>query len=173
MRHIALASLTLIELPPPEAISAAAAAGYQGISITTDCPLIPEAFRDGAAHYSLLEDKALLRATRQRAQDTGLSLDLLEAFVVGPEYTDDACRRTMDVADELGIKQLAAVSIDEDRARMSDNLAAMCEMAASRGMGVNLEFMPLLAVRSLADTVALINEGKYPGLTIMVDALHL
>ena len=74
----------------------------------------------------------------------------------------------------MGIERLNAVNFDTDEIRMSEYLIALCEVATSRGFVVNIEFMPLLPIfTSLAETVARLSTGKYRGLTIMLDVLHL
>jgi len=155
-------------------ISAAADAGYQGVSLTAGGPLIPASMQTISPPHPLVGDRKLRRATMARAKDTGIKLDLLEGLVTSADFTSAACREFMDVAEEMDIKHLAAVNVDTDRGRMSESLAATCEMAGQRGLIVNIEFMPLLPFfTSVEETAKMLGEKIFPGLTMMVDVLHL
>jgi sugar phosphate isomerase/epimerase len=172
-RHLSLGYLTVMDVSPAETVSVAAATGYDGISLAIGSSFLPARMRMDRTLQSVIEDADLRRDTVRRARDTGVSLDQMEGFILHPEVDLARWRMALDLTAEMGIPQIAAFDADFDRTRASDNLAALCEMAAERGLGVCLEFHPKSPTNSVAETARLIETGKYRGLKILVDALHL
>ena len=77
-----------------------------------------------------------------------------------------------EIAAEFGGRHVLAAGDDRDFSRLSDNLAALCELASGFGMTIDVEFMPWTAVpdfdaaRSLVESCGASNAG------ILIDALH-
>ena len=173
MRHISLAFLTLAHITPPELVSAAAGAGYQGVSVLADTSILPPAMSAGPS-YSLIDDPNLRHETMTRAADGGISLDMLEGILLSTSFNPDRCKAAMDMAAELGIPQIATLVVGEiEQAQVEDQLVLMCEMANERGMYVTIEFSGRSKLRSAAATAALVGSGKFPGLRMLIDTLHL
>ena len=100
MRHLSLAAITLKDLPAVSLISAVSSAGYQGISVPVGNSLMPANMRDGVRPYCLVENVPLRREVVKRAHDAGISLDLMEGFIISPIFTMAACGRAMDAAED-------------------------------------------------------------------------
>jgi sugar phosphate isomerase/epimerase len=173
MRQLSLGCVTLLDVPVLDLVSAAAAAGYHGVSVPTGAPMMPSDYGQVGFQHSLLNDSPLRRQIVSRAADAGLSLDLMEGFIVGESFDPEICARTLDVAVEMGVKEVSVSPADPNPQRFRDNLAILCALAVERQRDVSQEFWPLSHVSSFADCVRLIDEGRYPGLRISVDALHL
>jgi sugar phosphate isomerase/epimerase len=173
MRHVSLACLTVMDADPPAVVSIAAAAGYQGISLAAGARFLPAAMDPGTRIDSVIDDVSLRRETMRRAADTGVRLDMLEGLILSPDLTAAKWRMALDVMQEMGVKQLATFDSDPDRGRAADQLAALCESAQAREIGVCIEFHSRSQLRSIAAAAHLVDQGRYPGLKILVDALHL
>jgi sugar phosphate isomerase/epimerase len=80
----------------------------------------------------------------------------------------------MDVFGELGARLFNVVLTDRDESRANENMAGLCELAIPRGMTMAAEFSALGGpVSSLAVAVGLATSGKFPGLKVLIDSLHL
>ncbi len=78
----------------------------------------------------------------------------------------------LDAAAELGARHVLTTADDTDHERLQDNLCALCDAAAARGLTIDLEFVPWLSVSSLAGATDLVRRCDHAALGIAVDALH-
>jgi sugar phosphate isomerase/epimerase len=171
MHRLSLAHMTVIGLTPPEIVMLAADLGCAGVSLN---PGLATGLDVGGPVYRLDNDPAMRRATARALADTGVTLDLVEAIIMA-DIAPAETLAVLDVFAELGATEVNVAIADPDQHRASDHLSAICEFAGVRSMTPMIEFFRSAggAVPTLAAAVAMIATGKYPGLRIMVDALHL
>jgi sugar phosphate isomerase/epimerase len=162
-----------MDVTPPEMVCIAAATGYQGVSLAAGKTFLSPEMNTDLPIHSVIDNVALRHETMKRAADTGVRLDLMEDIVLSPVLDRVKCRMALDVMEEMGITRAATFDADPDRTRASECLAALCEDATARGMGVCIEFHSRSHLKSAAAAAQLISRGHYPGLKILVDALHL
>lgn len=161
-RLLSFAAGMALDVPPEEAVAAAATAGYGALGLRFAAPG---------------PDDAALVALRDRIDDSGLR-------VLDVEYVnltaDDAARewhlRLLEIGAALGAAHLITISTDPDQARTAARFAALCE--AADGVGgprPALEFMRFTQVRTLADALAVLDRAGTGAdrAGILVDALHL
>lgn len=129
------AHLAAIRLSPPDLIHAAADAGYDYVSLR----LIPTT--DQEPHHDLAGDAALMRATKQALQDTGMSVWDCEVIRMDPDHGPDFYIPMMEAAAELGVKHYITQTPDPDVERAKDRFARACELAAPLGLTLDLEFI--------------------------------
>jgi len=155
---VSLAAGCVPEASPPETVTAAAGAGFDASGVWYD-----------AATWS----PAVAAEVRRRLDDTGLAALDLEVARLRPELDRDGLARLVDAAADVGAANILCISLDEDHARTSDHLAAVCAMAASAGITVVLEFMRFTAVHTLAEAVTVVRRTGAANAGVLVDALHL
>ncbi len=115
---------------------------------------------------------ATTRAIRQQARDAGLELLDLEVAWIMPGAPDPWLTELVDIAAELGARNLLCVSSDPDMAATTAKFQALVDRATGTGVRVNLEFgiftevKTIHAARSILETV----EGEAKAL--LVDTLH-
>ena len=167
MRPISLAPLTALELSPPELVSCAADAGFDGVGLrliraTDDEPLLPT-----------IGVTPMIRETRRRLEDTGLFLLDIEVLRLRPE-TDvrDDFGPFLETGAYLGAEQILVTGNDPDHARLADNLAELGYFAAGFGMTPNLEPMPWTDVRDLHEAAQIARHCAGSGVGVLVDAIH-
>jgi sugar phosphate isomerase/epimerase len=97
----------------------------------------------------------------------------MEGFILSPVLSLERCRMAMDITAEMGIPQVATFDAETDSVRASEYLEALCEMAAERDLKICIEFHSRSKLRSIAAAAKLASEGRYRGLKILIDALHL
>jgi sugar phosphate isomerase/epimerase len=170
MHRLALANLTAIGLTPAEIIHLAADIGCEGVALNPGLAAIDL----GGPIHRIDNDPAMRRETAKALADTGVTIDLVDAFVVTPEFSLTLAETVMDVFGELGARMFNVVLTDRDESRGNDNLTALCELAIPRGMTMAAEFSALGGpVSSLAKTIEMATSGQFPGLKVLIDSLHL
>jgi len=166
MNPLSLSYYTVPELDPPATVDVAAACGCDHIGLRL------LAGQPGSDLLPIMTDRALRRATRQRLDDSGLTvLDANTARLV-PATSVSAFRPFFEVAAELGARHALATADDADGDRLADRLAELCDLAAEYDMTVQLEFVPWMRVASLVDAGGMVQRAGRPNLGIAIDALH-
>jgi sugar phosphate isomerase/epimerase len=170
MHRIALAHLTVVGLTPPEIIRLAAELGCEGVALNPALAKIDL----GRPLFRIDNDPAMRRQTAQALAETGVTIDLIDSFVIAPDFSLADATAVVEVFTELGTSLANVVPMDHDAARRTDNLAALAEVAKAHGMTLAMEFAPLGGpLPSLKEAVALVTSGSVPGLKILIDSLHL
>lgn len=169
--RFSLAALTVLELSPPEMVETAARAGYDLVGLRP-VPATPE-----EPSFPLMTDAALLRETCRRIRDTGIKVADIETLRLKPETSvRDDFARFMEVGAALGASEILVAGNDDDHARLIDNFAALCELAAPHGLHPHLEFMPWTGVKNLNEArqiVGAVREAGHTNACLLVDAFHL
>lgn len=160
-----LAQLTVLDVPPPQAVAIAARTGYQHIGVR----LLP-ATPGGAAY--LMDEPKLLRETLAAMADTGISVFDLEIVRLAPDTDVSSFTRFFEVGQALGAKAILVAGNDPDEGRLIDSFAAFCEAAAPYGLSGDLEFMPWTEVPDLATAIRVVRAAAQPNGGILIDALH-
>ena len=128
MHRLALANLTAIGLTPAAIIHLAAEIGCEGVALNPGLADIDL----GGPIYSIDNDPARRRETAKALADTGVTIDLVDAFVVTPDFSLTLAETVMDVFGELGARLFNVVLTDRDQNRADEKLAALCELAMPR-----------------------------------------
>ncbi len=163
---IGVAHFSAIEAPPASFVGLAAGAGFSRAGLRL-FPAFP-----GAPYYSLPAGGAEAREVASRLDDTGVTLWDIEFIVIDADFDPLSPRRVLEDAAALGAQRLSVCGQDADRARLTDNFARLCALAAEVGMAVDLENMGWRPVRSFTDAVAVVEASGVPNGGVLVDALH-
>jgi len=164
-RILSLAHLTAIDLAPPALIRAAAEAGFDAVGLR----LIR--VTDTTPGYPLMNDARMMRETRAALSDTSLSVHDIEFVRIEPGTDFDALEPFLDAGATLGAREVVVAPYDPDLSRLADRLAAFAERAATRSLGVSMEFFPWTPPRDLDAALALVTQAG-PRAGLLVDALH-
>jgi sugar phosphate isomerase/epimerase len=150
---LVLAYHSVVEATPAELIGAAAAAGFDGVTVVVD----PQLARDA----------------RTRADAAGLRIAGGSCGWLRDELDRTAMHAKLEALRVLSAPSARIVGWDTDRARIVANLAVLCDAAAGYGLRVSMEYAAFLGVRTAADARAVLDAVGRPNLDITVDALHL
>ena len=157
-RIISLAAGVVQEFPAAEVIHAAAQAGFNAAGIWCDLK-----------HWSGACTDRVSRALR----DTGLVALDLEVVWFQPGEADSAHDAVIEIAMEIGARNLLCVSSEPDIARTRQRFAHTCRKAEGSTLRVVLEFLALTDIRSLPQALAVVKDVGHPAGGILVDTLHL
>jgi sugar phosphate isomerase/epimerase len=150
------------------------------VSISTGLSSIPPAMMAAMGHpdfnlypqWSLETDAALRRELKAAMADTGVHIGLGEGIRV-PDTGDIRDRApALDIMAELGAHRINAVSMEHDMARTYDQLGALADMVAERGMIFTVEFAPGNAIAALADALAAVEHIGRERCRVLLDSMH-
>ena len=167
MKHdYSLAHLTALHLSPPELVEVAAAGGYRyvglrGTRVAPDDPVAP-----------LTTDGVLLRETKARLAATGVEVLDIELARMGPNADPKAFERLLEIGAELGARHVIAQLPDPDRARKIERFAALCDLAASFGLTVELEFPSWTETPDLTEATRVLRAVNRANAGLLIDVLH-
>jgi sugar phosphate isomerase/epimerase len=167
MAHrIGLAALTVLELSPPDMVSCAAEAGFDCIGLRL-IPATPE-----EVQHAMVGDTPLVRETERRLKQTGIRCLDIEIFRLKPETKVSDFRAALETGARLGAREALIAGNDPDEARLTETFAALCDLARTYGIGVNLEPMPWTDCRSFAQGVRIVAAAGRDNGGVLIDAIH-
>jgi sugar phosphate isomerase/epimerase len=164
---LGLAHFSAIGVPPLDFVALASKVGFSAVGLRL-CPAFP-----GAPFYEIRPGSAQMRSIRTLLAQTGLHVYDIEFVVIDDAFASEAIRPILDSAAELGARRLSVCGDDPDHGRLVANFAALCELAAGFGMGVDIENMPWRHVATLQDATRVVREAQRANGGVLVDALHL
>ncbi len=115
---------------------------------------------------------ATTRAIRQQARDAGVQLLDCEVAWIMPGAPDPWLTDLVDIAAELGARNLLCVSSDPDMAATTAKFQAMVDRAKGTGVRVNLEFGIFTEVKSIHMARAILEQVEGEAKALLVDTLH-
>jgi sugar phosphate isomerase/epimerase len=161
---LALSALTILDCPPPDAVSAAALAGFDALGLR----VFPAGDEPG---WPLLGDTPMLRETRRRLADTGLTCWDIEVLRLRADKTWAEQLAILDAGHAVGARYVLVNVNDPDAARRLDRLNRLAVEAEARGLTLAVEYMIFTEIRTLQEAVALVMaiEGTA---VVLPDSLH-
>jgi sugar phosphate isomerase/epimerase len=164
--EFSLAHLTVLPCSPPEMVNIAAKAGYNYVSFRITSVTAEE------ESYPLMNDRTMMRETKQRLADTGLKVLDVELARLDPATEPETYQLLFEVCGELAARAVIAQLPDSDRARAVDRFGRLCDLAAPYGLTVDLEFPSWTETPDLPAAVSVLETVRRPNAGILVDTLH-
>lgn len=115
---------------------------------------------------------ATTRAIRQQARDAGIELLDLEVAWIMPGPPDPWLTELVEIAAELGARNLLCVSSDPDMAATMAKFQAMVDRAKGTGVRVNLEFGIFTEVKTVHMARSILEAVEGEAKALLVDTLH-
>lgn len=160
---LSLAYITVEGADPLEQIEAARRAGFDAVGL--------RALQPNGRHlaHALIGNVARVAAVAAALETQRMAVLDFEVLTLEARFTVDAALPFLDLAAELGAREVQVVCEDPDLERAADRLAALAEASSARGLGTALEFMAFRTVDSLETALSVTARG---GARILIDALH-
>lgn len=156
-RRISLAAGIMPEATPAQLVDAAAASGFDFGGMWAE--------KDSWT-------AATTRAVRRQAREAGVELLDLEVAWIMPGELDPWLSEMVEIAAELGARNVLCVSSDPDPASTADKFQALVDRAQGTGVRVNLEFGLFTAVKTIHGATAILREVEGEAKALLVDTLH-
>jgi sugar phosphate isomerase/epimerase len=160
MRTISLAAGTILDVGPVQAVDVAADAGFPAVGIWFDARSWTDAVADGV---------------RARAGERGVDILDIEPVMLTPADSSalDHGEAIVDAAMRIGARHVLVASRDGDEARVANRLHELSQRLSGSDVRLVLEFLPVLAVRTLPQALSIVALVGDPRLGVLVDNLHL
>ncbi len=155
---VSIASGVLPEFTPREMAAAAAGAGFEAVGLWVD----PDKW-----------DAGVTRDVRRIVSDAGLIVLDAEVIWIQPGPLDPVHLRIVDIAAEIGARNLLVVSSDPDLDAAANKLAALVDHAQPAGISVSLEFGAFTEIKSLAMALEVLERSGRSRAGLLIDPLHL
>lgn len=167
LRRLSLSPLTMVDVAPPDLVTAAATAGFDSVGIRV--------FPGGTdtAWPMLGGNTPMMRETRLRLADTGLRVLDVEVLRIRRDKDPAEALHILDAAAELDARYALVNCNEPDRVRLVDRLGELSREARQRGLQLGVEFMIFTDVPTLEDALSLVTAVDDPAVVLVVDALHL
>lgn len=163
---LSLPHLTMLDATPPEVVRAGADAKFDAVGLR----IFPT--MAGERQHPLIGDTPMLRETLRLLADTGLKVLEIEAIWLKPDTNPAAYLSGFEAAGRLGARIVQTIGDDPDEARLTDNYAALCNLAAPFGLTLDLEYMAFASPNRLDVTRRIVRNADVPNGGLMVDCLH-
>ncbi|MFT4115234.1 MAG: sugar phosphate isomerase/epimerase [Bradyrhizobium sp.] len=163
----ALAQLTVLELNPPETVTAGAEAGFDAVGLRLH-PVRPD-----DTVYPMNGDTPMMRETLARMGDTGITILDLEVMRLVREKDPKDFLPFFETGQRLGASRVLTLIDERDDGLSTELLARAADLAAPFGLTLGLEFMPWIGVNNLAQATKIAKAAGRKNVGLLVDSLHL
>ncbi len=162
-----LAHFTVLDVHPHYLIMLAARHGFATVGLRLH-PAFP-----GSPYYELPIGSSAHSDMRRRLEGEGIGVHDIE-FVVIDETLDVAALAPMfEAAHALGAKRVSACGEISDMGRMADAFGALCDLAGTFGLGVDLEAMGWRTIGTVPLAAEVVRRAARSNGGVLIDALHL
>jgi len=168
MSHaLCLEQITAWGLAPPDFVHLGAELGCAAVSLWVQSPT-PQAIAP-----PLVDDAALLHATQEALNQSGLGVITVECFVLASETDISDYEAAFAAGAKLRAKAATVIAFDPDPLRQQENFNRLAALAAQYELALNIEFLAFSTVPNLAAAKTLVQNSKAANAGIAVDSLHL
>lgn len=164
--QLGLAHFSAIDVPPVDFARLGAKAGFSSIGLRLH-PAFP-----GAPFYELPLGSEAAREMKRCLEGEGVAVYDIEFVVISPDFEPAGLAPVLEAAADLGARRLSVCGDDPDRSRLVARFAALCDLAAGFGLGVDLENMGWRTVATFADALSVLRQADRGNAGALVDALH-
>lgn len=169
MKRIGIDTMTGLGMPPLEYVRLAAELGCGSVSTgLMQFPVNPHNY----PAWSLKDDPPLRREMKAVMKDLGIRIAGGDGFRVRPDGDVRERGAELDLMVELGAHHINVVSMETDRSRSLDQVAALAELVDARGMGLMIEFAPPNAINTMASALEYIRHVNKPMCKMLIDSMH-
>jgi sugar phosphate isomerase/epimerase len=162
-RVTGLEHLTLLGVPPPDLVTAAADAGFGAVGLRVSPAT------DDERPWPMSPGSPLLAETALRCADLGITVLDVEAIRLGRRPAPFT--PVLETAAALGAGFVNAICEERDLGRLADEFGRLVQAARPYGIRPVVEFMAYRSVRTLDDATAVVAGSGGGG--ILIDALHV
>jgi sugar phosphate isomerase/epimerase len=170
MDRLGIEMLSVFGMPPIEYVNLTAELGCRYITTGLASFSLKTL---GYPPFSLRDDEALRRELLAAMDDRGVSISLGEGLLIAPGVDVRSYAADLDIMAELRIPRINTVSLEPDRARTFDELAALTALAAERGISTCIEPVLGLSIADLPTALAAVEHVGRDEISLLIDTMHV
>ena len=145
----------------------AARAGYDFVSPRPIYMGLP-----GEPNYALAENPEMLRQTKRALAATGIKVHDIELARIHDDMDPAKYLPAIEVAAELGARAVLSSIWTTDREYAIEKFGEVCDLAKPFGLTVDLEYVPIAGVRTLAGAAHVLRTANRSNAGLMIDVHH-
>jgi sugar phosphate isomerase/epimerase len=162
-----------MDLTPVELVEAAAACGYDQVSLFTNAPVVPLAGQESKFVFPTVTPQ-IQREIAARLDAHGLKVINAEFFLIRPDVDLRTYVPGLALGRELGAANAISHIFEADPSRAVDLLGAFCELAAAQDMNVAIEFCQMTpGCKSIEQATWFVDQVGRPNLGFGICPMHL
>ncbi len=165
--EFSLAQLTVLKASPPEICKIAAECGYDFVSMRQIYMGLPD-----EPDYDLSKNKKMMAETKAVFAGTGIRLLDIELARIFDGMDVKKYEPAMETAAELGGRHVLSSIWTPNREYYIEKFAEVCDLASQYGLTVELEYVPVAAVKTLKEAVEVLEAVNRPNAGLMIDVHH-
>ena len=171
MDRLGIEMLSVFGMPPVEFLHLTADLGcrYMTASMVGFAPVSSLRYEP----FSLRDDAQLRWDLLAAMDDRNVSIALGEGLLIAPGVDVRSYAADLDIMAELRIPRINTVSLEPDRARTFDELAALTELAAVRGIATCIEPVVGLSIADLPSAMAAVEYVDRDEISLLIDTMHV
>src|SRR5580693_2180067 len=171
MDRLGIEMLCVFGMPPIEYVHLVADLGCRYITtgMVGFAPLKVLGFQP----FSLRDEPGLRRDLLAAMDDRGVSISLGEGLLIAPGVDVRSYAADLDIMAELRIPRINTVSLEPDRPRTFDELAALTALAAERGIATCVEPVDGLSIADLPSALAAVEYVDSDEVSLLIDTMHV
>jgi sugar phosphate isomerase/epimerase len=171
VNRLGIEMLSVFGMPPVEYVNLVADLGCR--YITAGLVGYAPVKSLGYPPFSLRDDATLRSDLLAVMADRGVSMSLGEGLLIAPGVDVRSYAIDLDIMAELFIPRINTVSLEPDRARTFDQLAALTALAADRGIATCIEPVVGLSIADLATALAAVEYVGGDDVSLLIDTMHV
>jgi sugar phosphate isomerase/epimerase len=171
MDRLGIEMLSVFGMPPIEYVNLTADLGCR--YITTGMVGFAPVKALNYQPFSLRDEPRLRKDLLAVMNDRGVSISLGEGLLIAAGVDVRSYANDLDVMAELHIPRINTVSLEPDRARALDELAALTALAAERGIATCVEPVVGLSIADLPSAIAAVEYVNRDEISLLIDTMHV
>ena len=166
-REYSLAQLTVLNASPPELARIAAECGYDYFSARQIYMGLPE-----EPNYDLSKNHEMMKETKAVMAETGIRFLDIELARIVADLDVKRYENAFQTAAELGGTRVLSSIWTDNEDYYTEKFAEVCDLAAQYHLTVELEYVPIAAVKNLAGAVKVLRAVNRPNAGLLIDMHH-
>lgn len=166
-RKYSISHLTALQLSPPELIYLADRVGFDYVSLRTICMGL-----GNEPDYTLSKNPYLFKMTRNALASTNITLLDIELARIYDGRDVRSYERSLEIAAELGAKHVITSVWTDDKSYAVEQYDLLCGISQQYGLTVDLEYVPISNLTTLAAVVDVLHQVNQPNKGILIDIHH-
>jgi len=165
--EFSLAQLTVLNTSPIDISKIAHECGYDYVSLRQIYMNLPDEQR-----FELIKDKKMFNELKVYLNDTGLKVLDMELARIYDGVNVKDYEPIFELSANLGVRNILSSIWTNEKSYYIEQFNILCELAKQYNLDVNLEYVPIAGVNTMARALEVIETVKTENARLLVDMHH-